>query len=171
MTASADNLEDFLQANQAWIRTVIAAHGARNADEVDDVFQNVALAALRQSSPIQDPAKIFPWFRSLAVNQTRLYCRGKGRYQKRVDGFREENDDSGRASEPEPLEWLLLRERRERVRAALDRLPSDVSEVLLLKYFHDWNYKEIAEKLGMTVSAVQAKLHRARAALKKEILL
>ena len=39
-----------------------------------------------------------------------------------------------------------------------------------MKYYHNLNYKEIAEELETSVSAVQAKLHRARAALKKEIL-
>ena len=131
MTASAIDWEDFLQANQAWLRTVIAARGARSADEVDEIFQNVALA----------------------------------------DTLREDNFGAETSSEPEPLEWLLSRERQIRVREALDRLPPEAREVLLLKYFHQWNYKEIAEKLGATVSAVQAKLHRARAALKKEIRL
>lgn len=171
MTASAIDWEDFLQANQAWLRTVIAARGARSADEVDEIFQNVALAVLGQKAPIQDSSKIYPWLYSLAVNQVRLYCRGKGRYQKRIDTLREDNSDAETSSEPEPLEWLLSRERQIRVREALDRLPPEAREVLLLKYFHQWNYKEIAEKLGATVSAVQAKLHRARAALKKEIRL
>ena len=169
MTAPTIDLEDFLQKNRAWIRTIIVAHGARNADEVDEVYQNVALAVFSQKAPIQDPAKVYAWFHSLIVNQTRLYCRGRGRYQKRVDGFRDENPEANRSAEPEPIDWLLDRERRTRVREALKRLSSDVREILLLKYYRNLNYKEIAEELETSVSAVQAKLHRARAALKKEI--
>ena len=170
MTAPTIDWEDLLQKNRVWIRTVIAAHGARSADEVDEVFQNVALAVFSQKAPIQDPDKVCAWLHSLAANQTRLYCRSRGRYRKRVDGFRDENPDADRSAEPEPIDWLLDRERRTRVREALGRLTADVREIFLMKYYHNLNYKEIAEELETSVSAVQAKLHRARAALKKEIL-
>ena len=170
MTAPTIDWEDLLQKNRAWIRTIIAAHGARDADEVDEVFQNVALAVFSQKTPIQDPAKVYAWLHSLVINQTRLYSRGRGRYRKRIDGFRDENPEADRSTEPEPIDWLLDRERRTRVREALGRLSADAQEILLMKYYRNMNYKEIAEELETSVSAVQAKLHRARAALKKEIV-
>lgn len=171
VTALTIDWENLLQANQAWLRTVIAARGARSADEVDEIFQNVALAAIHQNAPIRNSAKVLPWLYTLAVNQTALFCRGKGRYQKRVDGFRREHADGGVSSEPEPLEWLLRRERWQLVNEAMDRLPPEVREILLLKYVHNQSYKEMAEKLGEIPSTIQARLHHARAALKKEIRL
>ena len=60
------------------------------------------------------------------------------------------------------LDWLLRDERSSLVRDAVDRLPELDAQVLLLKYEHDYNYTQIAERLGISRSAVQSRLHRAR---------
>ena len=53
------------------------------------------------------------------------------------------------------------------VRDALAQLPEQSRELLLLKYVHDWSYRDMAEKLGVTVTTVQARLHRARGLLRQ----
>jgi DNA-directed RNA polymerase specialized sigma24 family protein len=40
----------------------------------------------------------------------------------------------------------------------------------LLKYTEDWSYKQIADHLGMTEAAVEAKLHRARKRMRSELM-
>jgi RNA polymerase sigma-70 factor (ECF subfamily) len=67
----------------------------------------------------------------------------------------------------DPLEWLLADERRQLVRAALERLPRRDTELLLLKYTEDWSYRELAARLSE--SAIEARLHRARARLRAEL--
>jgi RNA polymerase sigma-70 factor (ECF subfamily) len=63
----------------------------------------------------------------------------------------------------------LADEKRELIRVALDRLASRDAEILLLKYTEDWSYRELAEHLGISHSAVEARLHRARARLRCEL--
>ena len=48
------------------------------------------------------------------------------------------------------------------MRQAIARLAQRDAELLLLKYTEDWSYRDLAERLGMSVSAVEARLHRAR---------
>ncbi|MFH1268527.1 MAG: sigma-70 region 4 domain-containing protein, partial [Planctomycetota bacterium] len=55
------------------------------------------------------------------------------------------------------------------VRTALERLPGRDAEILLLKYTEDWSYRELAERLGISRSAVQARLHRARKRMRTEL--
>ena len=43
------------------------------------------------------------------------------------------------------------------------------AEILLLKYSEDWSYRQMAEHLGMSESAVEARLHRARQKLRSEL--
>ena len=43
------------------------------------------------------------------------------------------------------------------------------AELLLLKYTENWNYHQLAERLGVSHSAVEARLHRARARLRGEL--
>ena len=71
--------------------------------------------------------------------------------------------------EPEPLDWLLADERRDAVRSALERLRDQDRELLLLKYTEEWKYQQIAEHLGITETAVEARLHRARKRLRREL--
>ena len=68
-----------------------------------------------------------------------------------------------------PLRWLVADERRRMVRTALEQLVQRDREILLLKYSEDWSYKELAEHLGITQVALQARLHRARQRLREQI--
>jgi RNA polymerase sigma-70 factor (ECF subfamily) len=73
-------------------------------------------------------------------------------------------------SSQSPLDWLLLAERRQVVRDALERLAARDAEILLLKYCEGWNYHQIAAHLGVSHSAVETRLHRARNRLRDELL-
>jgi RNA polymerase sigma-70 factor (ECF subfamily) len=66
----------------------------------------------------------------------------------------------------EPLDWLLHDERRDLVRTALERLPRRDAEILQLKYSENWSYRVLAEHMGISESAVEARLHRARSRLR-----
>ena len=68
--------------------------------------------------------------------------------------------------QPDPLGWLLADERRRLVRVGLARLRKRDAEILMLKYTEDWSYRQIADHLGVSHSAVEARLHRARARMR-----
>ena len=72
-------------------------------------------------------------------------------------------------SAADPLEWLLCDERRQLVRAALARLPRGDAEILLLKYTEGWTSRELADRLGVSPGAVEARLHRGRRRLRGEL--
>jgi RNA polymerase sigma-70 factor (ECF subfamily) len=154
-----------LSENDRWLRTAVLARlGERQA--VDEVMQEVALAAVAQRSPLADPKKVGAWLYRLAVRRTLLYRRLRGRQNRLVDGY-VQRADPARRHEADPLEWLLLDERRQLVREALARLGRRDAEILLLKYTEGWSYRELAEHLGVGESAVEARLHRARQKLRQ----
>ena len=158
-----------LSANENWLRSTIATQVGENA-AVDEVFQDVALAATRQKAPIRDPRKVGAWLRRLATVYSLLYRRSLGRKKKLLQRYQDRipvRETS--ADDAEPLHWLLTEERRALVREATALLADDERRVLTLKYAEDRSYKEIAEEIGATVSAVQSKLHRARARLREKL--
>ncbi len=69
----------------------------------------------------------------------------------------------------DPLDWLLADERRRLVRTAIGQLRPRDAEILLLKYQEDWNYAQLAAHLGVSTSAVEARLHRARERLRQQL--
>lgn len=163
------NWQAALAEHQRWLRTVVYSR-LHDAEATDDVMQEVALAAVRQAAPLLDPSKVAPWLYRLAVRQVLLYRRKLGRHRKLLDryarfgGASDESCDSG-----DPLHWLLADERRKLIRVALSRMPRRDAEMLLLKYTESWSYQEIAAHLGVSRSAVESRLHRARQRMRQEL--
>jgi RNA polymerase sigma-70 factor (ECF subfamily) len=158
-----------LVTHDRWLRTVIYAR-VGEPQAVDEVLQEVSLAAVRQKAPLQDPSKVASWLYRLAVTQSLLYRRKQGRRRKLVDHYAQDRQPT--EADPrqlDPLGWLIAKERRQLVRAAIARLPKREGEILLLKYTEDWSYRELAEHLGTSESAVQTRLHRARQRLRSEL--
>jgi RNA polymerase sigma-70 factor (ECF subfamily) len=158
-----------LAQHERWLRTVVYARLA-GAEGVDEVLQEVALAAIRQKAPLNDPTKAAPWLYRLAVVQALLYRRRHGRQRKLIDRFVQRRPPPDHdAGSPDPLSWLLADECHRLVRQAVARLLPRDAEILLLKYTEDWNYRQLAERLGISHSAVETRLHRARARLRNEL--
>jgi RNA polymerase sigma-70 factor (ECF subfamily) len=55
------------------------------------------------------------------------------------------------------------------VRSAIRSIPRREAEMLLLKYTEHWSYEQLAQHLGVSESAVESRLHRARARLRREL--
>lgn len=153
-----------------WLRTIVYARlGERQA--VDEVMQELALAVIAQRAPLQDPTRIGAWLYRLAVRQALLYRRKCGRQRRLLDRYAESRVTATESTSAcDPLDGLLQDERRGLVRKALKRLPRRDTEILLLKYTEDWSYRELAAHLGVSESAIEARLHRARQRLREVMI-
>jgi RNA polymerase sigma-70 factor (ECF subfamily) len=158
-----------LAAHEGWLRKVILARtGERQA--VDDVFQQVAVAAVEQRAPIAEPAKAGPWLHRLAVVYSARYRRSRGRERRAVRRVADRQVHLENGYADSVLALVLARERDERTRVALARLPAADAEMLMLKYGERWSCREIARRLGISDKAVECRLARARARLRRELL-
>ena len=75
-----------LAQHERWLRTVVLSR-LRELEGVDEVLQEVSMAAVAQKAPLQDAAKVAPWLYRLAVTQSLLYRRKLGRRRKLVDRY------------------------------------------------------------------------------------
>jgi RNA polymerase sigma-70 factor (ECF subfamily) len=151
------------------LRAVVATR-LREPEAVDEVMQEVALAAVRQAAPLADPGKVAPWLYRLAVRQSLLFRRKCGRQRRLTSRYVERLPAEDQSPEaPNPLDWLLRAERCQMVRDALERLAPRDAQILLLKYGEGWSYHRIAAHLGVSHSAVETRLHRARHRLRTEL--
>ena len=71
-------------------------------------------------------------------------------------------------SDPEPEEAVLANETHHALHALLNALPPDYRAAVILRYWHELSYDEIAETLDTTVSAVKSRLFRARQMMVKQ---
>lgn len=155
-----------LRQHDRWLRAVVYSR-LREPEAVEEVLQEVALAAVREAAGARVPEQLAPWLYRVAVRQSLLYRRKCGRRRKLTDRYvrRQPPVESDRSA-PDPLDWLLSEERRRLVRRALAELPNRDTEILLLKYLENWSYQQIADHLGVSHSAVETRLHRARQRLR-----
>ena len=67
-----------------------------------------------------------------------------------------------RSTAPTPEEVVMRRERDSDIQALLSDLPLKDRSALVMRYWYDLSYEEIAAATDTTVSAVKSRLHRAR---------
>jgi RNA polymerase sigma-70 factor (ECF subfamily) len=157
-----------LARHARWLRTVLIARSGEPA-VVEELFQELTVAVLRKPPVQVADARRPSWLYGVAVRTALMHRRRQGR-QRRLVARWEANGGAPTAMPVDPLLWLLATERDQLVQRALQTLSPRDRELLLLKYTEDWSYCDLADHLGLTVSAVEARLHRARGRLRNELV-
>ena len=143
--------------------------GSRAAAE--DVFEDSFLQ-IHISADTFDPSRRFkPWLFTIAANKGRDWHR---KHSKRTvlslsqdiggDGEGTRFIDLMEADQELPDAKLLDIEQTNSIRNAVDQLPSHLREILLLSYFQQMSYVQIADSLQIPLGTVKSRLHAAVAA-------
>lgn len=113
---------------------------------------------------------IRPWLVRIAANEALNELRARRRDTDRTLGGEAGAIELEQiASGPDPAEVLPRRERSAAIRAAVGRLPEAQRAVVVLRYFADLSYADIAEATRQTVNNVGVILLRARERLRREL--
>ncbi|OQX61147.1 MAG: hypothetical protein B5M51_08585 [Anaerolinea sp. 4484_236] len=72
------------------------------------------------------------------------------------------------SQDPTPERAVLDQEKQEQIHALLETLNETDRAIIVLQYWHNFSYNEIAETLSLSVSAVKSRLFRARKTMAKE---
>ena len=146
-----------------------------DAAAADDLFQETFIQVHRNAGSFDRERKFRPWLFTIAANKARDHLRATGRHTTRSldqNAGRGGEDsvayidlmDSGYA--PPPVE-MQHTESVAAVQTVLAELPSHYREVLVMSYFHQFAYKEMAEMLHIPLGTVKSRLHAALAAFAK----
>jgi RNA polymerase sigma-70 factor (ECF subfamily) len=158
-----------LSRHGRWLRTVVRSR-LGDGQHVDDVLQEVAVAAVGSAALPADPAKVPAWLYQVAVRQALLMRRRLCRQRRLADRYVERRRPAlERGGAADPLAWLLLEERDQALRRALAALDDEDREVLILKHTENWSYRDLAERLGISRGAVEHRLFKARRALREAL--
>jgi RNA polymerase sigma-70 factor, ECF subfamily len=139
----------------------------------DDVAQNTFLQVHLKRGLYQDGRPVRPWLYAIATHQAVDAMRKAGRHptislDQRVDS--KETDPSALvdmlvSNVSGPLSELQEAERRAWVQESVAKLPDTLRQTLILAYYQDMKYREIAEALKIPVGTVKSRLHAALAKL------
>ncbi len=143
----------------------------RNLDEAHDLAQEVFVRVYQALDRFDPQYRFSTWLFRVAQNAAIDVIR-KRRF--RLVPLSRPDEDGGEgtweieleAPGAGALETLEGRERDQRVRVAIDALPWEYRELILLRHYGELAYEEIAEAKGMPLGTVKNKLFRARQMLK-----
>ena len=131
-----------------------------NAAEAEEAAQETFVRMYTKLHTYQPDRKLVSWVLSIASH----YCIDRLR-RRRINWL--SLDDELVASvlpshQPNPEEFALRREACDEVQDCIAALEPGYRAPLILRYWHGLSYEEIAEVMGISVSAVKSRLHRAR---------
>jgi RNA polymerase sigma-70 factor (ECF subfamily) len=142
----------------------------QDASLAEDVFQNTFLQVYVKSGQYEAGRPVRPWLYTIATHQAIDAMRRNGRHQAvSLDETRADTGEGDLATllemlqtrGPSPLDAASSQERKELVRASVERLPDFLKQVLLLAYYQGLKYREIADILDIPVGTVKSRLHAA----------
>lgn len=149
--------EPFLRKARAII------HSSEDAEEiVQDTFTKIYLNAAK-FAPVEG-ASFSSWGYRILMNTAFTL------YQKRMkEGKHFVNiDPEFEQLLGEKVNHSAFEEDRDMIERVLEKLPKHFGAVLRLHYLEHWSHQDIAKKSGESIGAVKARIHRAKAAFKKE---
>ncbi len=163
--ALTGDTEAFGEIVRRWERRIFAlAYGILGREEdARDAAQETFIAAYRNLSNFRGEAKVSSWLHRIAVNQciTRQR-RAKVRGETSLEGETEQTGAQFAAPAHEsPARVTEGRERTAAVRRAVQTLPPELREVLVLKEFEELTFQQIADALDVPLSTVKSRLYTA----------
>ncbi len=132
----------------------------RDRQASEDLVQEAFVRILKYRHTYRSDGEFVTWFYRLARNAANDHFRKLGRTLDAVSAD-EEAVVEPVCEQDLPLAKLESGESAELLRTALDRLPEDKREVLILTRFHGLKHEQIGEILGCKVGAVKVRVHRA----------
>jgi RNA polymerase sigma-70 factor, ECF subfamily len=142
-------------------------------EAVEDLAQEALLRGLTRLESLEDPLKLGAWLRGIAVRVCQDWLRGRTRRQIPLSAMNGESTTDGMCqladdSLPHPQQ-IERQEQCDDLLRAIDALPDELREPLLLFYYDEITYDQIAAMLGVSRATVNARLARARGQLARRL--
>jgi RNA polymerase sigma-70 factor (ECF subfamily) len=129
--------------------------------DIDDLVQDVFLAALTGARGFGGKALLWTWLTTITLNRCRRHLRKRALWER----FWSVAQHAAAPTAPASDAPTLGAELSQQVRAAVAALPPRDREIIVLFYLEGHSADEIARLTGNTANAVQIRLHRARGKL------
>lgn len=166
------NLNALLEAARPRLLRLAQMNGIA-ADLAEDVVQEACLEAWRHLEQLREPERFGAWLDGICRN----ICRRQGRalakatQETPLGSFEDEADRAGidlpNPHDFDPGEALERQDRQILLERALSHLSAGARELIELCYLAELPQREVAERLDMSLGALELRLHRARRHLRQ----
>ena len=172
-------VREYLAGTESALGTLIKRHKekvytsilmfTRDKYLAEDLFQDTFIKAIDKlkAGKYAEEGKFLPWIMRMSYN----ICIDNYRKTKRrpkiasSDGF--DIFDILPFQEESPEDKLIGSQSKNKVRALLDELPEEQKEVVLLRHYYDFSFKEIAELTGVSINTALGRMRYSLINLRK----
>ena len=135
----------------------------------EDLFQDTFIKVINKlkAGKYTEEGKFLPWVMRIAYNICIDYYRKTKRSPKvtNTDGF--DIFDVLNLSDESPESKMIGDQSKDKVRKLLDELPEEQKEVVLLRHYYDFSFKEIAELTGVSINTALGRMRYSLINLRK----
>jgi RNA polymerase sigma factor (sigma-70 family) len=176
-TTLIDNLEALLADARPRLTRLAHAYGV-TPDGVEDVVQETLVNAWQNLAYLRSPDRFEAWLNGICRNVSLRWTHAQGTNDRRQRPFSslqptQESDiddpvfDIPDLYAPDLTEELNRQDLAVLLDRAMNHLPAPTRKALEMHYLADLPQREVALQLGMTINALEVKLHRARRQLRQ----
>jgi RNA polymerase sigma-70 factor (ECF subfamily) len=146
----------------------------RNPAEAEDIAQEAFIKAYRALPQFRGDSAFYTWLYRIAINTAKNAVVSRDRSPIDFDLDLQNSDESydmqGRLKDTETPEALTLTEEiRTTVNAAIEALPDDLRQAIMLREIEGLSYEEIADAMECPVGTVRSRIFRAREAIDRRL--
>jgi RNA polymerase sigma-70 factor (ECF subfamily) len=170
--AKGGQLAAYEELVRRWSARVLAVCHAkvRSAHLADELSQEALLRGFRGLPTLDDPAKFGPWLCGIARRVCLDWLKSGQAGQVSLDAMCNGQADSWLAESDEtPADAAARCDDQRRLLAEVAALPEPFREVILIYYYDDVTYHDVAQALGVSTATVNARLTKARAMLRERL--
>jgi RNA polymerase sigma-70 factor (ECF subfamily) len=170
--AQGGQLAAYEELVRRWSARVLALCHAkvRSAHTAEELAQEALLRGLRALATLQDPAKFGPWLCGIAARVCLDWLKSSQARQVSLNAMCDGQPDTWVAQiGKSPYETAARNDDEQRLLAEVAALPESYREVILLYYYDDVTYRDVAAVLDVSAATVNARLTKARAMLRERL--
>ena len=141
----------------------------------EDIFQDVCLKVvktLRLGNYVEE-GKFYSWFKCIAHNMTIDYIRKSrfNKHQSTIHGKEEDIDifDFISDNDSNILDTMITNQIHSDVKLLIEQLPPEQKEILVLRHYKQWSFKEISEEYDISINTALGRMRYALINLRKLI--
>jgi RNA polymerase sigma factor (sigma-70 family) len=156
-----------------WSARVLGVCHARvgRAAAAEDLAQETILRGLKALPTLAEPEKFGPWLCGIATRTCLDWLKKSERSEVSLSATAVNHEGESRfaASGHDPASAAEQTDDLRRLMSEVEKLPEPLREVLMLYYYEDCTYQDLAQRLGVSSATINARLTQARMALREKL--
>lgn len=172
-TEHIGNFKNVVERLQEKVRNTCFRY-VNNVEDADDITQEVFIQVYESMNHFREEAQLSTWVYRIAVNKSLDFIRSKKRkkrFAKLTSLFKSDENETAIEipSFETPQKELEDKERKEVLDYAISKLPDNQKTAIILSKYEGFSNKEITKIMDMSLSAIEALMHRAKKNLHKHL--